>query len=127
MSSVMLVDDSKHFRDPLAAALRRRGIDVTCAENGIEALEKLRTAQPDIILLDLMMPQMDGLSVLRALRLQPKLRSIPVLLLTGHDHEHVMVEAKSLGAQCLLKYCVTLDELCSLVRLRLTHSTAAAS
>jgi DNA-binding response OmpR family regulator len=122
MFKVLVVDDSKSYRDPVAAALTRRGYTVTCADNGRQALLLFREApRPfDLVILDLLMPEMEGVATLRQLRQLPNGSDVPVFLLTGKDAEGVFVTAKSLGAHCLLKYCITLDELCHRVRERIT-------
>ncbi len=82
---VLVVDDDGLARDMLREALGEEGWGVTEAENGRIALERVAAAAPDVILLDLMMPEMDGFEFLAALRSNPAWRPIPVLVLTAKD------------------------------------------
>jgi CheY-like chemotaxis protein len=115
VSSILVVDDVAIFRDPLAASLRLAGYETTCAGNGQEALAAVRAKRPDLILLDLAMPVMDGLSFLRALRAGDGGAGggqIPVLVLSAGADQHQAFEAGALGAGgFLLKSQVSLDEM----------------
>lgn len=83
--SVMLVEDDRTTRDILQAALVNEGWKVYEASNGREALDKLQTTIPQMILLDLMMPEMNGFDFVRQLRSNPAWRAIPVIVLTAMD------------------------------------------
>jgi len=82
---VLVVDDDDLMRSGIAKSLLREGWEVAEAENGLAALESLQQFQPDVIMLDLMMPEMDGFEFLNALRLKPECRDIPVLVVTAKD------------------------------------------
>ena len=85
-ANVLVVDDEPNNRDMLSRLLEREGLIVTTAENGSVALEKLAAQErPDLILLDLMMPVMDGFEFLRVLRGEPQLADIPVVVITAKD------------------------------------------
>ena len=127
MSRVLLADDSERFRAPVVAALEWRGHRVMCASDGQEALRAMQAEKPYLVVRDLLMPGVDGMTVLRTMRSRPGLQQIPVIVLTGKDWEHIMIEAKSLGAECLLKSCITLEELCARITNRLTEKHAVAS
>ena len=71
MSLILIADDHPIAREPLAKLLRYEGYETTCAANGIEALDALRARRPDLILLDMMMPKMNGLAFLRAVAGNP--------------------------------------------------------
>jgi len=79
----MVVDDMAVIREPIAASLRAAGHKTLCASDGKEALMLIKGNVPDMILLDLSMPGMDGMSVLRALRGDPLTAKTPVILLTA--------------------------------------------
>lgn len=112
MSKILVVDDMALCREPIAEALRRRGHQVLCATSGIEALDKVRDESPDLILLDLNMPEMDGLTTLKILRRNPSYREIPVLLLTDRSDRQSILDAREFGIQgYLLKSAFSLDEL----------------
>ena len=121
MSTILVVDDVANFRDPLAASLRVAGYDAACASNGQEALAAVRAKRPDLILLDLAMPVMDGLSFLKALRTgdagADSGGQIPVLVLSAGADQRQAFEAGALGAgDYLLKSQVSLDEMIRRVR-----------
>jgi CheY-like chemotaxis protein len=77
--SVLVIDDEADVRDQLDIFLRQQGFDVRLAINGEDALTKLEIAVPDVIILDIMMPVMDGFTFLDAIRSRPALATIPVL------------------------------------------------
>ena len=83
MARVLVVDDETDLRNLVADILIDAGHDVIKAEDGGAALEKAWTEQPDIILLDVMMPVMDGFEVLTKLRQNPATRATPVVMLTA--------------------------------------------
>lgn len=82
---VLIVDDDPDTRERIAALLTREGWRVAAAENGVAGLEATAARKPCLILLDLMMPEMDGFGFLRALRANPEWRDIPVVVLTAKD------------------------------------------
>jgi len=71
MSLILIADDHPIAREPLARLLKYEGYETACAANGIEALDAVRARRPDLILLDLMMPKMNGLAFLRAMSRPP--------------------------------------------------------
>ena len=96
---VLLVEDDKFLRRACEASLRQRGFDVTTANDGEEGLRLARTAPyADVILLDLLMPKMPGIEVLRALKSQPETSGIPVLILSNSSREDDKQQAMQLGA-----------------------------
>jgi CheY-like chemotaxis protein len=112
MSTVLVVDDMPIFRDPLAASLRLAGYDTLCAADGAAALALARVRRPDVILLDVSMPVMDGFACLRDLRRDPKLADVPVILLTAASDRRFVLEAGKLGVKdYLLKSRFSLADL----------------
>lgn len=112
MSSILIVDDAAICREPMAAILRRAGFRVLCAEDGQEALAAVRAQQPDLILLDVMMPNMDGFQFLKALRGAPPTRHTPVILLTAMSGEKFVRQAGEYAVQeYLLKASFSVDDL----------------
>ncbi|MFN3946382.1 MAG: response regulator transcription factor [Allosphingosinicella sp.] len=95
---IMVCDDDPLLADLLTHKLSGRGYRVTVAEDGAEALAKIAADPPDAILLDAMMPMMDGYEVLRRIREDPRLASVPVVMLTARKQEQDIVRALSLGA-----------------------------
>lgn len=109
---VLLAEDDRFLRRACETALTRRGITVVAAEDGERALELVRAERPDLILLDLLMPKMTGIEVLRALKADPATRDIPVLILSNSSRELEMQNAQSLGVvDYLIKANLSLQEL----------------
>lgn len=84
-TSVMVVEDNSENREMICRQLTKAGWQVLEAENGLKALEVMQTEQPGVILLDLMMPEMDGFEFIQELRQHPQWRSLPVIVLTAKD------------------------------------------
>ena len=97
-SRVLVVEDEPDIRDLLAFHLERGGYQVTRAATGPEALRQLRAAPPDLVILDLMLPEMDGLEVCRRLRAEPATAALPVIMLTAKGVEVDRVVGLELGA-----------------------------
>jgi two-component system chemotaxis response regulator CheY len=94
----MTVDDSKTMRDMVAFTLKGAGFEVAQAADGKQALAQLATTQVDIIITDLNMPVMDGVTLIRALRADPKWRAVPILMLTTESDATKKAEGRSAGA-----------------------------
>jgi phosphate regulon transcriptional regulator PhoB len=97
-SRVLVVEDEPDIRDLLVFHLERDGFQVTKCKSGPEALRLVREARPDLVLLDLMLPDMDGLEVCRRLRQDPPTQSLPIVMLTARDDEVDRVLGLELGA-----------------------------
>jgi len=82
----------------LAMRLKREGYDVTVAGDGAEALEKIRSAPPDLVLLDLMLPKMSGTDLAGELRGDPRTASVPIIMLTARTEESDVIVGLHLGA-----------------------------
>lgn len=91
---ILIADDRPSSRELLRIILERAGYDVLEAQDGEVALEQIRTRQPDLVLLDLQMPKLDGLAVLEAVRSEPRFVSLPVVALTASamrgDRERIL-------------------------------------
>lgn len=83
MAKILVVDDEKDVVELLSFLLKKDGYQVVSAHNGIEALEKVDSEKPDLVLLDVMMPEMDGYTVQTKLMENPTTRDIPVIILTA--------------------------------------------
>ncbi len=112
MNTILVVDDMALCREPIAEALRKNGYEAICAADGSEALSFLREQRPDLVLLDVNMPELDGLAVLRTMRRDSRLKGIPVILLTDKADRECIAQAAEQGVQgYLLKSRFSLDEL----------------
>lgn len=96
MSEILIVDDERALREGLKATLRGEGFDVRTAKDGEDALSKVSEKRPDLVLLDVMMPKMNGFRCCEELRRTNPL--LPVIFLTGKDSEADQVRALGLGA-----------------------------
>ena len=94
---VLLVEDDRFLRRACEISLRQRGFAVTTAANGEEALRNVRAEPPVLILLDLLMPKMTGIEVLKTLRAEEATREIRVLILSNSSREQDVEEIKTLG------------------------------
>jgi len=91
------VDDAPASREAIAKWLQREGFDTACARNGAEGLVRLKDSKPDLILLDHMMPEVDGLTFLSGIRRFPKWKQIPVIMMTGMKDKSHQRRAETLG------------------------------
>ena len=111
--NVLLVDDSSTMRKIVGRSLRQAGIDFDTifeAGDGLEALEILEKEKIDIVLSDINMPNMDGISFLREKAARPHLKNIPVLMISTETGDDIIGEAKSLGALGAIKKPFTPDK-----------------
>ena len=92
---ILVVDDEKGLVKLIRLNLEQDGFEVVEANNGAEAMEKLRVTLPDLVLLDVMMPDMDGFQVLKMIR---EIGSTPVIMLTAKGEESDIVRGLELGA-----------------------------
>lgn len=99
MRTVFVVDDDPYFRSALRMKLEQKGYDVLATGNGLDLLRELRTCEVDAIVLDLNMPGLSGLEVLRRLAADPVLSSIPVLVATAERDSRTRSQCLELGAR----------------------------
>ena len=95
MAKILVIDDQPNVRMLLALLLRQQGYDVVLAENGWEGLQLYRQEHPDVILLDLNMPELDGVTVLKQIR-SVDLKQ-PVIILTGDNAQETERQVRALG------------------------------
>ena len=110
---ILVVDDEKGLAKIIRLNLEQDGFDVVEAYNGAQAMEKLRTTLPDLILLDVMMPDMDGFTVLKMVR---EIGSIPVIMLTAKGEEDDKIKGLELGADDYVTKPFSPRELTSRIR-----------
>jgi DNA-binding response OmpR family regulator len=119
MSRILLVDDETNLRHTVGYALRREGYEVATAEDGEKALEVFRATKPDLVILDIMLPRMDGLAVCRAIRRES---DAPVIMLTARDTELDTVVGLEVGADDYLTKPFSMVELVARVRAMLRRA-----
>ncbi len=110
---ILVVDDDSGIREVLVECLQGEGYDVADARNGAEGLERLRGHRPHVILVDLLMPVMNGSQFIAHLRADAATRGIPVLLMSGSNE---LLGRPPAGADALLPKPFELEELLDLVR-----------
>lgn len=99
MAKVLIVDDSQVDRGRLETLLKGAGYHTISAENGVEGISMAQQESPDVIFMDVNMPEMDGFAATRALRNDEKTASIPVVLVTAKDQKADKAWGKMLGAK----------------------------
>jgi putative two-component system response regulator len=109
--NVLIVDDSSTIRAILKALLEKAGFKVKEAVNGKQALERIHQDNFDVILLDVMMPELGGFETLEIIRKDPKHTLLPVIILTSKDETHYLIRAFELGASDYLTKPVVKEEL----------------
>lgn len=97
-TTVVLVEDEKMLADMYATKFSMEGFDAHKANDGASGLEMIKQVKPDIILLDIIMPKIDGFGVLRMLKTDAALKNIPVILLTNLGQDEDIKKGKELGA-----------------------------
>jgi two-component system phosphate regulon response regulator PhoB len=97
--TILIAEDDRFLRRAAELALKQRGFSVVLAEDGSQALALARTCQPDLILLDVLMPRMTGIEVLRQLRADEATRHLPVLVLSNSSKELDVDMANQLGIE----------------------------
>lgn len=121
MTKVVVADDDRMFRKAAETTLRRQGYSVATASDGEEALQLIRSEQPDIIVLDLIMPKLQGFDVLQILKQDTLTSDIPVIVLSSLTQEQDKQEALDLGAVAYFnKSTFSLGELVNQVERTLT-------
>ena len=100
MAKILIVDDEEDIRELLMYNLKREGHEVSGAENGIAALAQVKISRPDLIILDVMMPQMDGIGLLREVRVL--LPEVEAIVASGRMDDEQMGEIRRLGVKSCL-------------------------
>ncbi len=113
---ILAVDDEKHIVRLVQVNLERAGYEVVTANDGKEALQKVAEENPDLVVLDVMMPYMDGFEVLQNLRRNPATRDIPVIMLTAKAQDADVFKGWQSGVDCYLTKPFNPMELLSFVK-----------
>jgi two-component system, OmpR family, alkaline phosphatase synthesis response regulator PhoP len=114
--TILIVDDEEGIRAVLRASLEAGGFQVRTASNGMDALERIRSSPPDLIIHDVMLPDITGLDVCALVKRDRRLRRIPFVLLTARSQPQDRVTAAALGADAYHNKPVNADELLAEVR-----------
>ena len=119
---ILLAEDDRILRKAGEVSLKKKGYEVIPAVDGEDALAKTRAQKPDLVLLDVMMPKMHGFDVLFALKGDPEVRDIPVIMLTNLEQPADIKRAADAGAyKYLVKSNMNLDELAVHIADALSH------
>ncbi|MEE2742366.1 MAG: response regulator [Bdellovibrionota bacterium] len=113
---ILIVEDLKDMRDLISRSLRRQGFQTLTANNGEDALEKLKNVIPDVIILDWMMPKMTGPEFIKVIKEKPNLSSIPTILLTAKSDEESRREGTKIGSDAYLGKPFNENELLNVVK-----------
>jgi signal transduction histidine kinase len=116
MSAVLIVDDDATARETLVAMLEGENYELHLAKDGMQALRMLEQLRPDLILLDIMMPGMDGFEVCRRIRATPPLAEVPIIVLTALDDRDSLLKAIEAGADDFLSKPADRREIVARVR-----------
>ncbi len=120
MARILLVDDDAGSLEAIRKYLEHLGYTVEGVPNGRDALERILQAVPDLVILDLSMPQLDGCSLLEILRFYLRMQTLPVIVLTGLRDSPMIDRARNLKVNAiLLKGKATVDEIAEAVRVEL--------
>jgi len=111
---ILVVDDDQAVRDSLARSLQYSGYEVTTANDGVEALARLSSLRPDAVIMDVMMPRLDGLETTRSLRASGN--DVPILVLTARDAVGDRVDGLDAGADDYMAKPFSLEELMARLR-----------
>lgn len=121
-TKILVCDDERHIVRLIQVNLERQGYQVTTAFDGKEGLEKIRSEKPDLVVLDVMMPYMDGFEVLKTIRREPETESLPVIMLTAKAQDKDVFEGYHYGADMYLTKPFNPMELVAFVK-RITENT----
>ncbi len=113
---LLIVEDNSDLLELLRLSLKSAGFSVATAPNGLEALKKARSLAPDLVVLDLVLPELDGFAVCEALRKDPGTSAIPILVLTGLSSEMARLTGLECGADEFVKKPVSPEQLLSRIR-----------
>ncbi|MEX2573663.1 MAG: response regulator [Balneolaceae bacterium] len=127
--TILVVDDEKDLLDLIEYNLKKEGYGVLKAENGLEGIRLARERSPDLILLDIMMPHINGMDVCKQLRLDDRIENVPVIFLTARGDEKTEVEGLNLGADDYITKPISTRKLMSRIKavLRRSGDTADVS
>jgi DNA-binding response OmpR family regulator len=113
---VLIVEDERHIIESLSFVLESEGFEVAWELDGEAGLRRLRAGRPDVLVLDLMLPKMNGLEVLKLARADPALRGLPVVILTAKGRQQDRRMAEEIGADAFMTKPFSNAEVVEVVR-----------
>lgn len=122
LKTIMVVDDNQVFVDVVRRMLEKRGFAVECVYSGLEAFTRLEVKKPDLIVLDIMMPEMDGLQVLARLKAASETSSIPVILVTAKSKDLDVLTGYQMGGDYYITKPFSSNQLMSGIGLLLSNA-----
>lgn len=125
MAHILVVEDEPSIAKLLRIRLEHMGYAVSLAEDGAEALNAIRTSLPDIVLLDVMLPKMNGLEVVKKLKLDPRTRDLPVIMLTARSEGPAVLAGLDAGASSYLVKPVYFPDLFRRIELFLNQKSSS--
>ncbi len=123
---VLLIDDDEMLRKMTGILLSKQGFEVIAVENGAKGLQQLKVMLPDIILMDVMMPDMDGFTACREIRANPATAHIPIIMLTALDNAENKVKGFEGGADDYLSKPFEIAELTAQIKLITSRAEGSA-
>lgn len=124
---ILLVDDDEHILRSLEIYLKMEDFAVITAGGGAEALEKVEKEKPDLIVLDVMMPEIDGFQVLQSLKSKPETESIPIIMLTAKSQDIDVLKGYQKGVSSYMTKPFNLNELVDSINLIFESQTIQSS
>jgi CheY-like chemotaxis protein len=118
--TILVIEDYSDTRELLSVLLRRRGYNVIEAEDGLEGLLKAGGKYPDLVLLDLALPEMDGVEVARRIHEMPKLFEIPIFVISAYLTEEIQADLRTLGCVGMFRKPFDADVLLENIRVTLS-------
>lgn len=113
---ILIVEDEKEIADPIQALLHLSGYETVLSMDGRDAVEKAREVVPDIILLDVMLPRLNGLDACKIIKEDPRLKQVPVIMLTGLNQLGDAEKAFEMGASDYLSKPFDVDRLIAKIK-----------
>jgi two-component system alkaline phosphatase synthesis response regulator PhoP len=114
--TILVVDDEKDLLDLIEYNLKKEGFNVLKAENGEEGIERAKEFHPDLVLMDIMMPKMDGMEAVEKMRKDDELKSIPIIFLTARSDETTEVEGLNKGGDDYITKPISTTKLISRIK-----------
>ncbi|MEM6296422.1 MAG: response regulator [Myxococcota bacterium] len=109
--TILVIEDDPSVRTLLSKSLRAKGYNVETSEDGLAGLTRLEALRPDLIIVDIMMPRLDGMTFVRAIKGHEQTNPIPVIFLTAKNDPKTMIQGINLGARFYVTKPFQVDEL----------------